>query len=64
MHNVNSGHSGESLVCLKLLVVFDHKLLVRKENFRLNGKEEDLFYILSLVWMETRASIFGVMEVF
>ena len=45
VHAVNSGHPGGSLGCAEYLVVLYQHLMKRGEEFTMDGKEEDLFFL-------------------
>jgi transketolase len=45
VHAVNSGHPGGSLGCTEFLVVLYQNLMIRKDGFEMNGKDEDLFFL-------------------
>jgi len=45
VHAVNSGHPGGSLGCAEFLVALYQNLLQRNEEFEMNGKNEDLFFL-------------------
>jgi len=45
VHNVQSGHPGGSLGCTDLLVSLFFNIMKRKENFDMNGKDEDIFFL-------------------
>lgn len=66
---VNSGHPGGSLGCADFFTVMYHKILKHDpENFTIDGKNEDLFFLsnghISPVWYSTlaRAKYFPVSE--
>ena len=45
VHKVNSGHPGGSLGCTEFLVALYCKIMNRKDNFEMNGKDEDIFFL-------------------
>ncbi len=45
VHAVNSGHPGGSLGCAEFMVALYQKILIRKEEFDMNGFGEDLFFL-------------------
>ena len=45
VHKVNSGHPGGSLGCAELFVSLYQEIMDRNENFDMDGKEEDLFFL-------------------
>jgi transketolase len=45
VHAVNSGHPGGSLGCAEFMVALYQKILIRKEEFDMNGLGEDLFFL-------------------
>jgi len=45
VHAVNSGHPGGSLGCAEFLVALYQNLLQRNEEFDMDGKNEDLFFL-------------------
>lgn len=45
VHKVNSGHPGGSLGCAEFFVALYNELMERKEDFTMDGKEEDLFFL-------------------
>ena len=45
VHKVNSGHPGGSLGCTEFLVTLYSKIMNRKDNFEMNGKYEDIFFL-------------------
>ena len=45
VHKVNSGHPGGSLGCAEFFVVLYSEIMSRKENFEMNGLNEDLFFL-------------------
>jgi transketolase len=69
VHAVNSGHPGGSLGCADFLsFLYFEKLRINAENFSMDGKEEDLFFLsnghISPVWYSVlaRAGYFPVSE--
>lgn len=69
VHAVNSGHPGGSLGCADFLsFLYFEKLRINAENFSMDGKEEDLFFLsnghISPVWYSVlaRAGYFSVSE--
>lgn len=69
VHAVNSGHPGGSLGCADFLsFLYFEKLRINAENFTMDGKEEDLFFLsnghISPVWYSilARAGYFPVSE--
>ena len=69
VHAVNSGHPGGSLGCADFLsLLYFEKLRINAENFTMDGKEEDLFFLsnghISPVWYSVlaRAGYFPVSE--
>ena len=69
VHAVNSGHPGGSLGCADFLsFLYFEKLRINAENFTMDGKEEDLFFLsnghISPVWYSvlSRAGYFPVSE--
>ena len=67
VHAVNSGHPGGSLGCADFLsLLYFEKLRINAENFTMDGKEEDLFFLsnghISPVWYSVlaRAGYFPV----
>lgn len=69
VHAVNSGHPGGSLGCADFLsFLYFEKLQINAENFTMDGKEEDLFFLsnghISPVWYSVlaRAGYFPVSE--
>ena len=69
VHAVNSGHPGGSLGCADFLsFLYFEKLRINAENFSMDGKEEDLFFLsnghISPVWYSVlaRAGHFPVSE--
>ncbi len=45
VHKVNSGHPGGSLGCAEFFSVLFTEVLRTKDNFDMDGKEEDLFFL-------------------
>ena len=45
VHKVNSGHPGGSLGCSEFLVTLYNKIMKRKDNFSIDGVDEDLFFL-------------------
>ena len=45
VHKVNSGHPGGSLGCSEFLVTLYNKIMKRKDNFSMDGVNEDLFFL-------------------
>lgn len=45
VHKVNSGHPGGSLGCAEFFSVLFKEVLIRKKEFDMNGKNEDLFFL-------------------
>ena len=45
VHKVKSGHPGGSLGCAEFLVILYSEIMSRKENFEMNGLNEDLFFL-------------------
>lgn len=45
VHAVNSGHPGGSLGCAEYLVALYQVIMNRKEDFDMDGKDEDLFFL-------------------
>ncbi len=45
VHKVNSGHPGGSLGCAEFFVALYNEVMVLKEGFDMDGKEEDLFFL-------------------
>ena len=69
VHAVNSGHPGGSLGCADFIsFLYFEKLRINAENFTMDGKEEDLFFLsnghISPVWYSVlaRAGYFPVSE--
>lgn len=62
VHAVNSGHPGGSLGCADFLsFLYFEKLRINAENFTMDGKEEDLFFLsnghISPVWYSVLARV-------
>lgn len=68
VHAVNSGHPGGSLGCTELLVSLYFKIMEHNPEFKMEGKDEDLFFLsnghISPVWYSVlaRAGYFEVAE--
>ena len=68
VHAVNSGHPGGSLGCTDFLVALYFHLMDRNDDFDMDGKNEDLFFLsnghISPVWYSilARAGYFEVSE--
>ena len=68
VNRVNSGHPGGSLGCTEFFTVLFFKIMNRKDDFDMNGKDEDLFFLsnghISPVYYSTlaRAGYFPVTE--
>ncbi|MDT8415151.1 MAG: transketolase [Flavobacteriaceae bacterium] len=45
VHKVNSGHPGGSLGCTEFFVALYQKILHRKSDFEMDGRDEDLFFL-------------------
>jgi transketolase len=45
VHKVNSGHPGGSLGCTEFFVALFQEIMDRKEEFDMDGKEEDIFFL-------------------
>ncbi len=45
VHKVNSGHPGGSLGCTEFLVALFQEIMDRKEEFNMDGKDEDIFFL-------------------
>ena len=45
VHKVNSGHPGGSLGCTEFIVALYNEIMMLNENFDMNGKDEDLFFL-------------------
>ena len=61
VHAVNSGHPGGSLGCTEFFVTLFFKILKRKKDFSMNGRDEDLFFLsnghISPVYYSTLARV-------
>ena len=59
VHGVQSGHPGGSLGCTEYLTALYFKVLKHNPDFKMDGKEEDLFFLsnghISPVWYSTLA---------
>ena len=68
VHAVNSGHPGGSLGCTELLVSLYFKMMDHNPDFKMEGHNEDLFFLsnghISPVWYSVlaRAGYFDVKE--
>lgn len=68
VHAVNSGHPGGSLGCTELLVSLYFKMMDHNPEFKMEGRNEDLFFLsnghISPVWYSVlaRAGYFDVKE--
>jgi len=68
VHAVNSGHPGGSLGCTELLVTLYFKIMDHNPDFKMNGIDEDLFFLsnghISPVWYSVlaRSGYFEVSE--
>ena len=68
VHAVNSGHPGGSLGCTELLVTLYFKIMDHNPEFKMNGIDEDLFFLsnghISPVWYSVlaRSGYFEVSE--
>ena len=68
VHAVNSGHPGGSLGCTELLVTLYFKIMDHNPEFKMNGIDEDLFFLsnghISPVWYSVlaRSGYFEVRE--
>ena len=68
VNEVNSGHPGGSLGCTEFFIVLFFKIMNRKDDFDMIGKDEDLFFLssghISPVFYSTlaRAGYFPVTE--
>ena len=68
VNEVNSGHPGGSLGCTEFFTVLFFKIMNRKDDVDMNGKDEDLFFLsnghISPVYYSTlaRAGYFPVTE--
>ena len=45
VHKVNSGHPGGSLGCAEFLVALYSKIMLKKDEFEMNGMNEDIFFL-------------------
>ena len=45
VHKVNSGHPGGSLRCAEFLVALYSKIMLKKDEFEMNGLNEDIFFL-------------------
>ena len=45
VNKVNSGHPGGSLGCTEFFVILFFRAMNRKDNFDMNGSNEDLFFL-------------------
>ena len=45
VHKVNSGHPGGSLGCAEFLVALYSKIMLKKDEFEMNGLNEDIFFL-------------------
>ncbi len=45
VHKVNSGHPGGSLGCTEFMVALYNEIMDLKEDFDMNGRDEDLFFL-------------------
>ena len=45
VHKVNSGHPGGSLGCAEFFVALYLEVMIHDSNFKMNGKDEDLFFL-------------------
>jgi len=45
VHKVNSGHPGGSLGCTEFFVALYNEIMVLKDGFDMDGKDEDLFFL-------------------
>ena len=68
VHSNNSGHPGGSLGCTEFFVVLFFEIMKRKNEFEMNGFDEDLFFLsnghISPVFYSTlaRAGYFPIKE--
>ena len=68
VNEVNSGHPGGSLGCTEFFIVLFFKIMNRRDDFDMNGKDEDLFFLsnghISPVYYSTlaRAGYFDIKE--
>ena len=49
VHKVNSGHPGGSLGCAEFFVALYQEVMIHDSNFKMNGTDEDLFFLLEYV---------------
>ena len=45
VHKVNSGHPGGSLGCAEFFVALYQEVMIHDSNFKMNGTDEDLFFL-------------------
>ena len=45
VNNVNSGHPGGSLGCTEFFIALYHEIMDIKQNFSMDGKNEDIFFL-------------------
>ena len=45
VNDVNSGHPGGSLGCTEFMVILYFKIMKRNKDFKMNGENEDLFFL-------------------
>jgi len=45
VNNVNSGHPGGSLGCTEFFIALYHEIMDIKQNFSMDGKNEDVFFL-------------------
>ena len=68
VHSNNSGHPGGSLGCTEFFVVLFFEIMKRKNEFEMNGFDEDIFFLsnghISPVFYSTlaRAGYFPIEE--
>lgn len=59
VHDVNSGHPGGSLGCTEFFVALYHEIMNLKDDFHMDGKDEDIFFLsnghISPVWYSVLA---------
>ena len=59
VHDVNSGHPGGSLGCTEFFIALYHKIMDVKDDFDMDGKDEDVFFLsnghISPVWYSVLA---------
>lgn len=59
VHDVNSGHPGGSLGCTEFFIALYYEIMNLKDNFDMDGKEEDIFFLsnghISPVWYSVLA---------